>query len=183
MPPKKRKIPPHPSGMAEPPMSKTMKKEEKEREVAKKFFDSARTLGYYSSPSIQGALDKLPKGALVGLDPTGGLLINGYTREEFHAHGCPFEFADEWTVDGTVGAGDNDGSWFFEGTLIENNGNRACEIEFYYPGKNKKKKQKITLANCERKGKKEKPTDFIMREDYENLKKEMVDEVFCYYYP
>ena len=68
-------------------------------------------------------------------------------------------------------------------TVKGKNGGRKCGIEFYYPGKNKKKKQKITLANCERKGKKEKPTDFIMREDYENLKKEMVDEVFCYYYP
>ena len=191
MPPKKRKIPPHPSGMAEPPKSKEFIKYEKRREVAKKFFDSAETRGDITTPSIQGALDKLPKTASVGLSATGELLINNHSRDEFHARGCPFEFRNynyddnSWTVDGCVGEGDMDGGWYFEGTLIENtlkgfNAGRKCDIEFYYPGKNKKK-PKFTLTNCMRKGVKEKVSDFIMWKDHEELKQELIDEVFCYY--
>jgi len=194
MPPKKRKIPPHPSGMAEPPKSKEFIKYEKRREVAKKFFDSAETRGDITTPSIQGALDKLPKTASVGLSATGELLINNHSRDEFHAHGCPFEFrnykydSDEsWTVDGCVGEGDMDGGWYFEGTLTENtvkgkNGGRKCDIELRKPAfKAAFEKLEFTLTNCMRKGVKEKVSDFIMGGDHKELKQQIIDEVFCYY--
>lgn len=41
-----------------------------------------------------------------------------------------------------------------ENTVKGKNGWRKCGIEFYYPGKNKKK-LKFTLTNCMRKGVKE----------------------------
>jgi len=211
MPPKKRKITPHPSGMAQPPMSKRERENEKRREVAKKFFDSAeaRNLKAWdmSTPSIRGALDKVPKTTSVGLSEKGELLINDHSREEFHAHGCPFEFRnprfddDSWTVDGCVGEGDDEGGWYFEGTLTENTvkgktGGRKCDIECYwYTGKKNfytGKKAKFTLTNLMRNGViskekiagkdvKEKVVDFIMWEDHEHLKQTIIDEVFCYY--
>jgi hypothetical protein len=203
MPPKKRKIPPHPSGMAQPPMSKANTAYEKRREVAKKFFDSAEARGDFTTPSIRGALDKVPKTASVGLSGKGELLINYHSREEFHAHGCPIEFRHEdesWTVDGCVRKGDDEGGLYFEGTLIENtvkgeNGGRKCDIEFYHFGKTKTiemerkfSKQNIqrrifTLTNFMRKGvtTKEKVSDFIMWEDHEQLKLEIIEEVFLYY--
>ena len=153
-------------------------------------------------PSIRGALDKVPKTASVGLSETGELLINSHSREEFHAHGCPFELftgessQEHWTGDGCVGEGDDDGGWYFEGTLTENTvkgktGGRKCDIEFYYSEKNKKK-LKFTLTNFMRNGViskekiagkdvKEKVSDFIMWEDHEHLKQTIIDEVFCYY--
>ena len=62
------------------------------------------------------------------------------------------------------------------------NAERKCDIEFYYPGKNKKK-LKFTLTNFMRKGvtTKEKVVDFIMWEDHEELKQQIIDEMFCYY--
>ena len=67
-------------------------------------------------------------------------------------------------------------------TVKGKNGGRKCGIEFYYPGKNKKK-LKFTLTNFMRNGvtTKEKVSDFIMWEDHEELKLEMIEEVFCYY--
>ena len=121
------------------------------------------------------------------------MLINNYSRGEFHAHGCPFYFRnprfddESWTVDGCVGEGDDDGGWYFEGTLTENtvkgkNGGRKCDIEFYNPGKNKKK-PKFTLTNFMRKGvtSKEKVSDFIMWEDHEQLKRDLIEDVFYHY--
>ena len=94
---------------------------------------------------------------------------------------------ESWTVDGCVSKGDDEGGLYFEGTLTENtvkgeNGGRKCDIEFYYPGKNKKK-LKFTLTNFMRNGvtTKEKVSDFIMWEDHEELKQQMIEEVFCYY--
>jgi len=196
-------VPPHPSGMAEPPMSKADTAYEKKREVAKKFFDSAEARGDFTTPSIRGALDKVPKTASVGLSEKGELLINSHSREEFHAHGCPFEFKHEdesWTVDGCVGKGDNEGGWYFEGTLTEStvkgeNGGRKCDIEFYYPGKTNKErkfsKQNIqrrifTLTNFMRKGvtTKDKVSDFIswgIVGYHEQLKQEIIEVVFLYY--
>ena len=192
MPPKKRKIPPHPSGMAQPPMSKADIAYEKRREVVRKFFDSAETRGDFDTPSIRGALDKVPKTASVGLSSKGELLINNFSRGEFHAHGCPYEFRnykyDEskiYTVDGCVGQGDDNvpPGWYFEGTLTDENGGK-CDIESYYSPKNKKNKMReFTLTNFIRNGvtTKENVFDFITAEDQEELKQQMIEEVFDYY--
>jgi hypothetical protein len=130
--------------------------------------------------------------------------LNNFSREEFHAHGCPYKFRnykrrdsdsdsdsencglETWTVDGCVGKGDDIGGWYFEGTLTENtvkentvqgeNGGRKCDIEFYYPGKNKTDVRDKTsiLTNFMRNGvtTKERLSDFIMREDHEQLFRE-----------
>jgi len=190
MPPKKRKIPPHPSGMAQPPMSKANTAYEKRREVAKKFFDSAETRGDGDTPSIRGALDKVPKTASVGLSSKGELLINYHSREEFHAHGCPYEFRNykydeskSYTVDGCVGQGDDNipPGWYFEGTLTDENGGK-CKISQYFSPKNKKMRE-FTLTNFIRNGvtTKENVFDFITAEDQEELKQQMIEEVFCHY--
>ena len=181
-------VPPHPSGMAEPPMSKADIAYEKKREVAKKFFDSAEARGDFTTPSIRGALDKVPKTASVGLSRKGELLINNFSREEFHAHGCPYEFRNykydeskSYTVDGCVGQGDDNGGWYFEGTLTDENGGK-CDIESYYSSKNKKMRE-FTLTNFIRNGvtTKENVFDFITAEDQEELKQQMIEEVFCHY--
>ena len=169
----------------------------KEREVARKFFDSLCKYPCKPTPSIRGALDKVPKTASIGLSEQGELLINDHSREEFHAHGCPIEYRhgdESWIVDGCVSKGDKQGGLSFKGTLTEtgNLGGRKCDIEFYYPGKTnterKFSKQNIqrrifTLTNFKRKGvtTKEKNSDFIMWEDHEQLKREIIEEVFLYY--
>ena len=200
-------VPPHPSRMTQWLMSEADIAYEKRREVARKFFDSLKYLetrvGVTTRPptlSIRGALDKVPKTASVGLSEQGELLINDHSREEFHAHGCPIEFRHEdesWIVDGCVSKGDDEGGLYFKGTLTENTvrgnlGGRKCDIEFYYPGKTnterKFSKQNIqrrifTLTNFKRKGltTKEKVSDFIMWEDHEQLKREIIEEVFYHY--
>ena len=69
-----------------------------------------------------------------------------------------------------------------ENTVKGKNGGRKCDIEFYYPGKNKKK-PKFTLTNFMRKGvtTKEKVSDFIMWEDHEQLKRDLIEDVFYHY--
>jgi len=143
--------PPHPSGMAQPPMSKA---DERRREVASHFFYIAEV-----EQTTQKALDELPKNTSVKLSKGGELLINGHSREEFHARGCPIidDYGDLFRddgrytrIDGTVGEGDMDGGWYFEGTVKDAEGDTKYEIEFYYPGKNKKKKEfTVTKINDE----------------------------------
>ena len=58
-----------------------------------------------------------------------------------------------------------------------------CVILSFIILKKNKKKLKFTLTNFMRNGvtTKEKVSDFIMWEDHEELKLEMIEEVFCYY--
>ena len=58
--------------------------------------------------SFKEALATLPKDTRISLDTTGSLTINGHTRDEFVAHGCPYKPIDDngnmWVIYGIVSA-------------------------------------------------------------------------------
>jgi len=62
--------------------------------------------------SFKEALAILPKDTRISLDTTGSLTINGHTRDEFVAHGCPYKPIDDngnmWVIYGIVSADEPD---------------------------------------------------------------------------
>jgi len=91
--------------------------EKEEKTVASHFF-----INYYPAPSyfndfhekmsFKEALAILPKDTRISLDTTGSLTINGHTRDEFVAHGCPYKPIDDngntWVIYGIVSADEPD---------------------------------------------------------------------------
>ncbi len=109
--------------------------------------------------SFKEALSILPKNTRISLDTTGSLTINEHSRDEFLAHGCPFQISDDngnvWFIDSIVsadepdrGRGLPDSRLTFEGTAKFEN--TVYEIKFSggqaYDEIFKKVKGEVTLC-------------------------------------
>ena len=118
--------------------------------------------------SFKEALAILPKDTRISLDTTGSLTINGHTRDEFVAHGCPYKPIDDngnmWVIYGIVSADEPDreglpnySSLIFEGTAKFENTVYAIKFDSkeYYSDHDKifkKVKGEVTLTKdtCEK---------------------------------